>query len=237
MKAALRGLLRRLGFEVTRIPAEFSSPETRRTVILRDQRTQLLVDVGADRGGYSRNARRCGFAGEIVSVEPRSDAFRDLIREASGDPRWQCFRTALGEVDGSGTLSLSRRGTSSSLLPMLPEHERVAPGSGSAGTEETEILRLDSLLSRIGLMGLPSFLKLDVQGYEGHVLGGATAAMEFVRAVEVELSTRNLYEGGILFRSVVDTLDDLGFQPISFDEVLLEPGTGFVLQFDGIFVR
>lgn len=237
LKRAVRSGLRKYGREITRIPSEDSRPTFRRKVILDSLDLGILIDIGADRGGYSREARNAGFRGSLLSVEPRREAHEALVREASADPGWRCVCAAIGAEDGEATIHVAGRRTSSSMLQMLPEHERVAPGSGFIGEESVRIVRLDTLLKELDLSGLPAYLKIDVQGYEREVLSGAERTLEDVRAVEVEMSTKPLYQGGILIRELIDFLDDRGFRPVSFDDVLREPGTGFVLQVDGIFVR
>ncbi len=58
----------------------------------------------------------------------------------------------------------------------------------------------------------PALLKIDVQGYEEHVLAGATNVLAAVSLIECEVSIARLYEGQPSFRQMIDRLDDLGFE-------------------------
>jgi FkbM family methyltransferase len=237
LKRLAKGALRRAGWELRRCRAVAACARSRRKFILDALDVRAVIDVGAACGGYGRNLRDLGFAGRIVSVEPRRSAFDELRRKAGDDSLWSCVRAALGAEDGEISLYVSGRETSSSILEMLPEHERVAKDSGYIGEEVVPLLRLDSVLESEGLLNVASYLKLDVQGYEDRVLSGGCKALRCARAVELELSLVPLYEDAARWRVLLDRLDDEGFRPISFDDVLLEPSSGFAMQVDCILIR
>jgi len=69
------------------------------------------------------------------------------------------------------------------------------------------------------------------------VLAGAAATLESTDVIEVEVSTLPLYEGSILCAQMIAKLDSLGFRLISWEDVLSDPQSGYVLQADCIFVR
>jgi hypothetical protein len=78
---------------------------------------------------------------------------------------------------------------------------------------------------------------MDVQGYEMHVLRGATQSLASVYLIEAELSLVSIYERQPLYREVIDALDALNFSLVSLDPGFCDPRSGRVLQFDGIFAR
>jgi FkbM family methyltransferase len=227
---------RRAGFDVQRYtPAR--SIDARRARILERLGVTLLLDVGSHSGQYARLIRAAGYRGKIVSFEPLSGPFSELLNSARVDPLWECHRVALGNEEGQRELHVSRTSASSSFLRMGDEHLRAAPGSAYLGTENVAVTRLDTIARDVVSPNATTFLKIDVQGYEMEVLLGATRLLPSVVGIEVELSVVPLYENQPLFREVIDCLDTFGFTFVGVDPGLTDPTTGHMLQMDGIFVR
>ena len=82
------------------------------------------------------------------------------------------------------------------------------------------------------------FLKLDVQGFEMHVLRGAERALAELRGVQAELALdasvrgRLAVEAGGRPRSV-----SIGFELAGVEPGFADPDSGRMLQFDGVFLR
>ncbi len=81
------------------------------------------------------------------------------------------------------------------------------------------------------------FLKLDLQGYELEALEGASATLAIAPAVEVELSTVELYAGAPLLPEVLAFLDRKGYELFSCEPALVDYESARVLQLDGLFIR
>jgi hypothetical protein len=89
-------------------------------------------------------------------------------------------------------------------------------------------------------LGLPTsgvYLKVDVQGLESRVIESARGALPRIVAIESELSLVPLYGEQLLFREMLDLLDDAGYHPVSLEPAYADPRNGHVLQVDGIFLR
>ncbi len=88
MKAIIRRLLRRCGYDLFKHDARFNEVLCR--VGLLDKFPGLTVlDVGANTGQFAKELRRAGFSGEIISFEPLSTAHEQLLRASAGDDRWR----------------------------------------------------------------------------------------------------------------------------------------------------
>ena len=235
VKELVRSFLRNMNLDVRRYnPVDDAG--IRRARILATQDISLVLDVGANVGGYGLSLRRHGYAGRIVSFEPLSDAFATLSGHTRSDPRWTGFHCALGSETGTAEINVAGNSVSSSFLPMLDNHVELAPQSIYIGKEQVEIRRLDRAL--IGdVANERIFLKLDVQGYETTVLSGAADILPSVAGIEIELSLTPLYAGHPSFRQTIDLLDDQGFTLVSTERGLTDPKTGQILQIDGIFLR
>lgn len=225
----MRQLARR-GLVVRRHPA------ARRQRLLVDRDVDLVLDVGAARGGYATELREFGYTGRIVSFEPLAAAHADLVRAAASDPRWETRHTALGDTTGRQEIHVASNSDSSSLLPMAEQHRASSPDIGYVGTETIEVSRLDDVATEVLADTRTPFLKIDTQGFERAVLEGAEATVPRLAGLQLELSFVTLYEGGMLADEAISWAYDHGFVLVGLDQGFTDPG-GAVLQADGVFLR
>jgi FkbM family methyltransferase len=226
----VRGLLRRRGWIVEK-PSARTDEALRRARLLADARIATVLDVGANVGTYGRELRAHGYGGRIVSFEPLSGAYAKLRAAAASDPRWETQQLALGEEDGSAELNVSTEDVWSSMLPR--DDRATTENLAYVGTETVRTARLDSLDV---LDGAPTWLKLDVQGFELQVLRGAAGSLGPVAGVECEMSLEPFYEGQPSVRELVDALDDLGFRLAATSNGFVR-ATGRPMWLNGVFLR
>jgi len=232
VKAAARSLLRRLGVEVIRYaPRNFL--ELRRPLLLAEERIDVVLDVGAGDGAWAQALRESGYAGRIVSFEPLPESYAALDRRRDG--LWEAHRVALGAEAGRRELRRSANRVSSSLLRMTERHLQSAPDSFVTESIEVDTARLDDLA--LGGRAERGYLKIDVQGAELDVLRGASATLPWIRLIEAELSTVELYEGQALIGEVIQYVQEQGFEPIGLERAFRDRTTGDVLQLNGLFRR
>ena len=224
----VRHKLRGSGFDVVPFP---------RLQMLARHGVTVLFDVGASEGLYGEDLRRLGYAGRLVSFEPRADAFARLEKRAHSDPQWETVQLALGREATTSVIHLSGAGDSSSLLDMLPRHTDAAPGTGYIGEQAVEVRTLDEVFDAYVRPRDVAFLKMDVQGYEQHVLDGATRSLERIVGLQMELSLAPLYDGETLFAEMIAQLDARGFSLVGLEPGLRHPRTQQLLQADGLFFR
>jgi FkbM family methyltransferase len=234
-----RAIVRAAGFDVVRYaPPSMGAVDARRLAAIRGSNVAAVLDVGAAGGDFGRKLRASGYDGEIVSFEPLTSSFLALKETAAADGRWYAIQIAVGDREGAADINVSGTAVSSSLLPMEPLHVETIPASRYEGREKVRVRALDALVAELPqrLRGGPFYLKVDVQGYEAQVLDGAADTLARVAAIELEVSLRPLYRGSALFRDMLMRLETLGFTLVSWEDVLSDPRTGFVLQADCIFV-
>src|SRR5437879_8728627 len=82
MKALVRDVVRKLGYDVSRRTPGLVD-------FLQHRGVRTVVDVGANEGQFGLWLRARGYAGRIISFEPTSVAFQMLRIRAARDANWQ----------------------------------------------------------------------------------------------------------------------------------------------------
>ena len=237
IKHSIKQFALRQGIEIRRYDAA-ESADARFARQLAHHGIELVLDVGANDGGYGRLLRSLGYAGDIVSIEPLVDAHAALVAQAAADPRWFVApRLALGDAAAEIEINVAGNSTSSSLLPMNALHERAAPQSRYQGRQKVNVQRLDAFEHPAIAPARRTLLKIDTQGYELPVLRGAEGLLSQLNGVQVELSVAPLYDGQALYREVVDFIVGRGFELWNLSPGFTDRASGRMLQFDGLFFR
>jgi FkbM family methyltransferase len=216
-----RRAVQRFGVDVH--PIRPDEAARRRAAILANAGVQLVIDGGANQGGYGHALRQAGYRGRIVSFEPVSQPFALLQQAAAADPLWDARNQALGDKPGTVTINVSDQGQVSSTL-------RPAAGEGYIGTEQVNVVTIDSL-------DLPDCaLKLDLEGFEPQALDGAAATLPRVKVIEVEVGLLPPFKG-VSYRAMLDRLEGEGFTLVSLEPGFTDWSTGRMYEADAILQR
>jgi FkbM family methyltransferase len=122
----------------------------------------FILDVGFNRGDFSREALKARPRARIVGFDPAESMQQAFAGAFAHEPRVELLPFAVGNAQGEPEFHDSRDGSSSLVGAALP----------GADTYRVTMVTLDELAShrrwpRIDL------LKIDVEGYDLHVLEGA----------------------------------------------------------------
>jgi len=136
----------------------------------------LVFDLGAHAGNRTR-----AFAGlgcRVVAVEPQPD-FARLLRALFGrTPGVHVVQAAVGEAPGRTSLAISERfPTVTTMAAAWREARGREPDFSQVRWErriEVDVTTLDALIERFGV---PTFVKIDVEGAEPSVLAGLSRAV------------------------------------------------------------
>jgi FkbM family methyltransferase len=223
-----------MGYEVRQYTPLHSFAAAREELLQR-RGVDVVLDVGANAGQYGSMLRELGFAGRLVSLEPVAEAFAELERLAAADGAWEAVRVAASDADGEITLNVTADSRSSSVLA---RNERFADKAGWAPKESRRVpaRRLDGLVGELLRPGERAHLKLDIQGYERHVLAGAGDALGRFEALELELSVTPLYVDQPQLAEMLPLLAERGFRPVCLEPILLDDD-GLLMELDGLFAR
>jgi len=238
MKSRIQRLVRRLGWEVRPITSANIEQQVVKDV-LKLTGVKIVLDVGANSGQWGDLVFETGFAGKLISFEAIPNVHAALVARAKRrGASWEVAPcAALGSERGHVEFNVSANALSSSVLPMRREHEAAAPESAYVAKQTVAVERLDELASTLLPPAGDLMLKIDTQGYELHVLKGASGLLHRVVAMQLELSLVPLYEGAPTFSEMLSYMQSIGFEIFNIVPVFKDNRTGRVLQVDGYFVR
>ena len=173
-------------------------------------RERTAVDIGANKGGYTRELLK--FAAAVHAFEPRPALLPWLQRIRSS--RLTVHSFAVGSYDGDATLHvpINKRGvTSNQLASLTPPRE-----GGEHLKLSCPVRRMDSL--DLGDVG---FIKIDVEGHESQVIEGASeliARSRPVMLIEIEEA-----HAGEPVRGIIDKIERHGYRSVALvDSVLTD---------------
>ena len=141
----------------------------------------LVFDIGAHVGDRIRAFRRLG--ARVVAVEPQPALHRTLRTLFGRDDAVTLVPSAVGRTGGTATMMINLDNPSVSTL----SKDFIAASHGAAGWErqawprssEVPVTTLDALIAE---HGVPTFIKLDIEGFEAEALAGLShrpAALSF----------------------------------------------------------
>ena len=132
-------------------------------------KSDVVFDIGANVGNrlpvFSELARR------VVAVEPQPGLIQGKWHNVT------VLEKACGATDGTGNIRISNSPSVTSMsgewIEAIQKTGRL-PGCTWGEEREVEVVTLDSLIREYGT---PSFVKIDVEGYEYEVLKGLSKAI------------------------------------------------------------
>lgn len=145
-------------------------PETRSFFEAFLRSGDCFLDVGANVGFYALAAARLiGRSGNVHAFEPCSQTFQRLLDNVRLNQleNLSCHQVALSHENARAELTLTRNGFDA-------WNSLGRPYMGEADDRETvSTITLDSFVREHGLAGRIAAIKIDVEGWEHHVLAGA----------------------------------------------------------------
>jgi FkbM family methyltransferase len=132
-------------------------------------------DVGANIGDKSVVFSKLGHA--VYAFEPQSECQPSLSNRLAGFPNATICKLGLGSEAGSAELQLCNLNEVSTLSkPFIKFYDRYE----YLEWNKTESIKIETLDQQIQKFGMPSFVKIDVEGYELEVLRGLSSAVDVI---------------------------------------------------------
>jgi FkbM family methyltransferase len=196
---------------------------------------KTILDIGANDGQAATDMRRRFQDARIYSFEPLQECFEKLSSLAALDKNLTPLHYALGEKNETRVIQKSTFNPSSSLLTMAALHKTLYPKSATNTTEQIEVKRLDDVSGTLTIES-PMLVKIDVQGFEEHVIQGGNDTLRRAAVIVVETSFFTLYEGQALFNTIVEKLFALGFSYYGAYHTHYSKKTGRPMYEDSVFI-
>lgn len=161
----------------------------------------LLFDIGANNGLFSVLFCRLAARNRAVAFEP-SNLFADRVRRMAAlngiERQLECVPQAVGDCVGSSQMLIDDRGG-------------FVQTAAFAGTEQHQwraiTLCATTVDQQTERVGLPSVIKIDVEGFEWEVLVGASATLKSARPIVcLELHLNYLESRGLDPRALLEML-------------------------------
>lgn len=136
----------------------------------------VVYDIGANIGVYARIMSQWFGASNVIAIEPMAENFA-LLQDnvALGNIRATTLNLAASDRNGEETLQVDDVTSGTAVLDSVA-HGEASEGRRAAGlpprTETVRVERLDDLVVRAALPP-PAMMKIDTEGAEVAVLGGA----------------------------------------------------------------
>jgi len=198
---------------------------------LREHRINVILDVGANEGQYVSKLRRLGFRGRVVSFEPDPRSFARLRERHRKDPMWRGYPIALGEADAEKIFHQAKESVLSSFLTPVRRNS-------IASDARVPVRRLDDVFEE-AIGGVPEprvLLKTDTQGFDLHVLRGASESLNRIDGILAEISVLPIYEDLPRIDQSLSAYREAGFDLLDLS-VVNRTSDGRILEFDGLFAR
>lgn len=138
----------------------------------------LVFDVGANHGNRSEVFLSLG--AKVVAFEPQPKCAEDLKRRFRKNDNFALVEKALGSSPGKGTINLCEVDTISSMSDEWVDTVKKSGRFIDYRWEKALEVEVSTLDVEIEVHGRPTFVKIDVEGYESKVLSGLSMPVKAI---------------------------------------------------------
>ena len=183
--------------------------------------------------------RESGYQGRIVSFEPGPEAFDVLRQVAARDGNWAAFSFVLGETAGRLELNIAEESVFSSLLTSLAASVEQFPTNRAVRRQAVPVRRLDEVFAECtaGHASPRVYLKMDTQGFDLKVSGGAAGVLPFILAMQSKICFRPIDEGMRGYANSLTEYHAQGFDVYDFLVVNRELNPLAMVEMDCVLIR
>lgn len=158
---------------------------------------EVCFDIGANIGYYVNIEQQCCKEGEIYAFEPVSDTFKILKKNLP--PRARAYKVAIGDFVGDTHINVD----SNRNLSTITNNPR------NAGVEAITCTTIDTWVKQRSI--IPTFLRMDTEGYEVKILRGAKNLIQSKVPLKIFMETHPTLAGKASTNMMLETLYKNGF--------------------------
>jgi FkbM family methyltransferase len=191
---------------------------------------RVVLDVGANYGGWSREVHAIYPKAQFFLIEPQEEMqpFLDQFVATTEGSGW--FLGGAGAAEGELEITLWEDLQGSAFLP--PEIRDLVP---ERRQRSVPVFTIDGLIAA-GKMPLPDLVKIDVQGYELQVLEGCRNCLGDTEMFIIETSFLHPLGHRPSYYRVVEVMEASGYQIFDLVDLKYRPGDGALWQADVCFI-
>ena len=174
-----------------------------------------------------------------VYIEPYPPYFETTLRlvkqKVPNTTTVWCFPYALLNKDKVVTLNLNSQKDSHSVLEMDESRPKVVEWMVTVDKVDVEGKTLNSVFQENELDGANyNLLFMDTQCSEHLIIEGASNVLKFFDYVEIEIATKSVYKGSLLFDDFVALMDKQGYSVLDTESLIVD---GEELAKDVTFIK
>jgi len=143
-----------------------------------------IVDVGANRGNWTRTARKYFGESYYTLFDPQEE-MRAALDDLTQDPKVQFHCMGAGPVNSS--MKLTEHNRDDSFTFALSDSEATTLGRKQ---RDVPVVKLDDFLPTLGLP-TPEIIKIDAEGWDLEVIKGAERTAQNAEIILMEASVMN----------------------------------------------
>ena len=147
----------------------------------------LVFDVGANMG--NRTKLFLNLSARVVAFEPQkicSDYLKTVLKR---EENFTLIEAALGDKEGEAEMLISNAHTISTLSQHWVKATKQSGRFSQYKWNKNQQVHITTLDSVIKKFGVPSFIKIDVEGYEFEVTSGLTNP---IQCISIEFAVENI---------------------------------------------
>ena len=196
---------------------------------LRGLRPAHVLDVGANRGHWTRTALKFFPDAAYTLVEPQQQ-LRSCVEDLLQDGKVTWINAGVSERPGRLALTVAPEDTSSSFLPDAALAERL-------GFRQVEVdVRTINELVASSPWGIPDVVKIDAEGYDLKALAGASELYGKTELFFVEAAVcAPLIENTMA--AVIRRMDEIGYRMVDITDLNRSPRHGVLWLCELAFLR
>ena len=244
MKALIKKTLKSFGFEIKRVhkdgseslPGSVARPVGNVKMFLEDIRARGfcprgIIDVGANRGNWTRMALSVFPETCVIMIEPQEEMQYVLSQLCAENSKLELIQAGAGEKNGQLLQTIWDDLAGSSFLPEA-NGEKIEEGKQRI----TPITTIDNVLSERRTF-FPDLVKLDIQGFELEALKGANSLFGKTEVFILETSLYEFMPGMPVTAQCIEFMAARGYAIYDVTEYLRRPLDGALGQIDLAFAR
>jgi FkbM family methyltransferase len=191
-----------------------------------------IIDVGANRGDWTRMALSIFPEASVIMIEPQDEMEPYLSKLCGGVGDRHYVKAGAGRAGGELVQTIWPDLNGSSFLPEA-DTSRLKSGK----QRRTPVVTIDSLLCETYPKFVPDLIKLDVQGFELEALSGANTTFGRTEVFIVETSLFGFLPGQPITREVISFMFERGYELYDITGYQRRPFDGALGQADLAFVK